>query len=66
MILLDLRLKQQLVITSIIINDWNDGLFATDMNRTSKGTNDFNYLVQNGWSIEGAGLRFVGIARRNP
>jgi Leucine Rich repeats (2 copies) len=52
-------------------NYWNFGEFYTTGGRTSAGTTDYDYLISNGWTVDGAdlvitGSRRVGIRRRNP
>jgi Leucine-rich repeat (LRR) protein len=37
-------------------NDWDSGEFYTTGGRTSDGTTDYNYLINEGWTIEGADL----------
>jgi Leucine-rich repeat (LRR) protein len=37
-------------------NDWDSGEFYTTGGRTSAGTNDYDYLIANGWTISGADL----------
>jgi hypothetical protein len=54
-------------------NDWNYGQFYTTGGRTSAGTDDYDYLITNGWVIEGADLvsavrklRVKGVGQINP
>jgi Leucine-rich repeat (LRR) protein len=37
-------------------NDWDSGKFYTTGGRTSGGTDDYDYLINEGWTIEGADL----------
>jgi hypothetical protein len=37
-------------------NDWDSGQFSTSGGRTSAGTNDYDYLINEGWTIDGADL----------
>jgi hypothetical protein len=39
-----------------LVNNWDDGAFNTTGGRTSAGTTDYNYLIANGWTVEGANL----------
>jgi hypothetical protein len=54
-------------------NDWNYGEFYTTGGRTSAGTDDYDYLIANGWDISGADLvsavrklRVKGVGQINP
>jgi hypothetical protein len=42
-----------------LANDWNYGEFYTTGGRTSAGTADYDYLISEGWYIEGADLVVV-------
>jgi hypothetical protein len=39
-----------------LANGWTSGEFYTTGGRTSAGTTDYDYLIANGWTIEGADL----------
>jgi hypothetical protein len=39
-----------------LVNDWGSGKFYTTGGRTSAGTDDYDYLINEGWTIEGADL----------
>jgi hypothetical protein len=39
-----------------LVNNWDTGVFNTTGERTSVGTTDYNYLIANGWLVEGADL----------
>ena len=55
-------------------NDWDTGEFYTTGGRTAAGTTDYDYLIANGWTVEGADLvptgtgklRVKGIGQLNP
>jgi hypothetical protein len=54
-------------------NGWAYGEFYTTGGRTSAGTTDYDYLIANGWTIEGADLvtvvrklRVKGVGQINP
>jgi hypothetical protein len=57
-----------------LANDWNSGEFYTSGGRTSAGTTDYDYLIANGWTVDGADLvptgtgklRVKGIGQINP
>jgi hypothetical protein len=57
-----------------LVNDWNSGGFYGSGGRTSAGTTDYDYLIANGWYIEGADLvptvtgklRVKGVGQINP
>ena len=57
-----------------LANDWNYGEFYTTGGRTSAGTADYDYLIANGWSVQGADLvptvtgklRVKGVGQINP
>ena len=57
-----------------LVNNWDSGIFHTTGGRTSSGTTDYDYLIANGWSIEGADLvpvvtgklRVKGVGQINP
>jgi hypothetical protein len=57
-----------------LANAWNYGEFYTTGGRTSAGTTDYDYLIANGWTVEGADLvptgtgklRVKGIGQLNP
>jgi Leucine-rich repeat (LRR) protein len=42
-----------------LANDWNYGDFFTSGGRTSAGTTDYDYLIANGWNLQGADLVVV-------
>ncbi len=44
-------------------NNWNDGSLSTTGGRTSAGTIDYDYLIANGWYIEGADLVPTGTGK---
>jgi hypothetical protein len=39
-----------------LANDWNTGELFTTGGRTSAGTADYDYLIANDWSVDGADL----------
>jgi hypothetical protein len=46
-------------------NGWTEGdqdqsTFVTAGGRTAAGTADYNYLIANGWDVQGANLPVVG------
>jgi hypothetical protein len=39
-----------------LANEWNSGVFYTSGGRTSAGTTDYDYLIANGWNLQGLDL----------
>jgi Leucine-rich repeat (LRR) protein len=39
-----------------LANGWDTGEFSTSGGRTSAGTTDYDYLIANGWTVDGADL----------
>ena len=46
-----------------LANDWDSGEFYTTGGRTSAGTTDYDYLIANGWDVQGADLIPVGTGK---
>lgn len=46
-----------------LANDWNSGQFVTTGGRTAAGTSDYDYLIANGWYIDGANLPVTGTGK---